>query len=317
MKMDSPRHCCIGRAARQCANLPRQADQADRAVPGGQRDRPHRPAHRQRAARGARPAGRGREQARRARRHRRGGGRAGGARRLHADDDHEYAAGGEREPVQEAELRPGEGLRAGRAPGHDVVHAHGAARFPGEEPEGVPGARAFPTRESCPPATARPARRSRWPCCKSMGKLDVVEVPYKGIPQAITDTMGGSLAFTFVDLGNALGQAKGGKLKGLGVTSQKRTPLAPDVPAIAEELPGYELIAWFALMAPAKTPADDRAEGARCRGQEPGQARREREVRDHRHRPRADESRRAGQVHPERNRPLGEAGQAGANIQPE
>jgi len=91
---------------------------------------------------------------------------------------------------------------------------------------------------------------------KSMGKLDVVEVPYKGIPQAITDTMGGSLAFTFVDLGNALAQAKGGKLRGLGVTSQKRTPLAPDMPALAEELPGYELIAWFALMAPAKTPAE-------------------------------------------------------------
>jgi tripartite-type tricarboxylate transporter receptor subunit TctC len=91
---------------------------------------------------------------------------------------------------------------------------------------------------------------------KSMGKLDVVEVPYKGIPQAVTDTMGGQLAFTFVDLGNALGQLKGGKLRGLAVTSQKRTPLAPDVPAIAEELPGYELIAWFALMAPAKTPAD-------------------------------------------------------------
>ena len=91
---------------------------------------------------------------------------------------------------------------------------------------------------------------------KSMGKLDVVEVPYKGIPQAITDTMGGSLAFTFVDLGNALAQAKGGKLKGFAVTSAKRTPLAQDVPALAEALPGYELIAWFALVAPAKTPAD-------------------------------------------------------------
>jgi tripartite-type tricarboxylate transporter receptor subunit TctC len=90
---------------------------------------------------------------------------------------------------------------------------------------------------------------------KSMGKLDVVEVPYKGIPQTITDTMGGSLAFTFVDLGNALAQAKGGKLHGLAVTSLKRTPLAPDVPALAEELPGYELIAWFGLVAPAKTPA--------------------------------------------------------------
>jgi tripartite-type tricarboxylate transporter receptor subunit TctC len=91
---------------------------------------------------------------------------------------------------------------------------------------------------------------------KSMGKLDVVEVPYKGIPQALTDVLGGSLAFTFVDLGNALAQAKGGKLKGIAVTSAKRTPLAPDVPAIAEDLPGYELIAWFALVAPANTPRD-------------------------------------------------------------
>jgi tripartite-type tricarboxylate transporter receptor subunit TctC len=89
---------------------------------------------------------------------------------------------------------------------------------------------------------------------KSMGRLDVVEVPYKGIPQTITDTLGGSLAFTFVDLGNALAQARGGKLRGLAVTSLKRTALAQEVPAIAEALPGYELIAWFALMAPAKTP---------------------------------------------------------------
>jgi tripartite-type tricarboxylate transporter receptor subunit TctC len=89
---------------------------------------------------------------------------------------------------------------------------------------------------------------------KSMGNLDVVEVPYKGIPQTITDVLGGTLSFAFVDLGNALAQAKGGKLKGLAVTSAKRTPLAPDVPAIAEELKGYELIAWFALMAPAGTP---------------------------------------------------------------
>ena len=91
---------------------------------------------------------------------------------------------------------------------------------------------------------------------KSMGKLDVVEVPYKGIPQTITDVLGGTLSFTFVDLGNALAQAKGGKLRGLAVTSAKRTPLAPDVPAVAEELKGYELIAWFALMAPAGTPPE-------------------------------------------------------------
>jgi tripartite-type tricarboxylate transporter receptor subunit TctC len=91
---------------------------------------------------------------------------------------------------------------------------------------------------------------------KSMGHLDVVDVPYKGIPQAVTDTLGGSLAFTFVDLSNAIPQMKGGKLRGLGVTSKSRTSLAPEVPAIAEALPGYELIAWFALMAPAKTPPE-------------------------------------------------------------
>ncbi|HET7297222.1 MAG TPA: tripartite tricarboxylate transporter substrate binding protein [Burkholderiales bacterium] len=90
---------------------------------------------------------------------------------------------------------------------------------------------------------------------RSMGGIDFVDVPYKGLPQAITDVLGGSIHFTFADLANALAQIKGGKLRGLAVTSQKRSPLAPDVPAIAEELPGYELIAWFALVAPANTPA--------------------------------------------------------------
>src|SRR5881392_194514 len=89
---------------------------------------------------------------------------------------------------------------------------------------------------------------------KQLGKLDIVEVPYKGIPQTITDTMGGSLQLTFVDMANAQAQVKGGKLRGLGVTSSKRSALAPDLPAIAEELAGYEIIAWFALVGPAKLP---------------------------------------------------------------
>jgi tripartite-type tricarboxylate transporter receptor subunit TctC len=90
---------------------------------------------------------------------------------------------------------------------------------------------------------------------RSMGKIDFIDVPYKGLPQAITDVLGGQVSFTFADLANALAQIKGGKLRGIAVTSQKRSALAPDVPAIAEELPGYELIAWFALVAPASTPA--------------------------------------------------------------
>ena len=91
---------------------------------------------------------------------------------------------------------------------------------------------------------------------RSMGKIEFVDVPYKGLPQAITDVLGGAISFTFADLANALAQQKGGKLKGLAVTSEKRSPLAPEVPAIAEELKGYELIAWFALMAPAGTPKE-------------------------------------------------------------
>jgi len=90
---------------------------------------------------------------------------------------------------------------------------------------------------------------------RAMGKIEFIDVPYKGLPQAITDVLGGQISFTFADLANALAQIKGGKLRGIAVTSQKRSALAPDVPAIAEELPGYELIAWFALVAPANTPA--------------------------------------------------------------
>jgi len=91
---------------------------------------------------------------------------------------------------------------------------------------------------------------------RSLGKVEFVDVPFKGLPEAITNVLGGSISFTFADLANALAQLKGGKLKGLAVTSEKRSPLAPEVPAIAEELKGYELIAWFALMAPAGTPKD-------------------------------------------------------------
>jgi len=91
---------------------------------------------------------------------------------------------------------------------------------------------------------------------RSMAGLAFADVPYRGLPQAITDVLGGSIDFTFADLANALAQAKGGKLRGLGVTSARRSPLAAEVPAIAEEIRGYELIAWFALMAPAATPKE-------------------------------------------------------------
>ena len=91
---------------------------------------------------------------------------------------------------------------------------------------------------------------------RSMAKVDVVEVPYKGIPLAIQDVIGGTLAFTFADLGSALTQVRGGTLRAIAVTSEKRSPLVPDWPALSEVLPGYDLDAWIALIAPKGLPSE-------------------------------------------------------------
>ena len=91
---------------------------------------------------------------------------------------------------------------------------------------------------------------------KKMTGVDIQEIPYKGIPLAVNDVLSGTLDFTFVDLGNALAQAKGGKLRGLAVTESGKNPLAPDWPPMASVLPGYDISAWFVLLAPAATPPD-------------------------------------------------------------
>ena len=90
----------------------------------------------------------------------------------------------------------------------------------------------------------------------SMIGADMQMIPYKGIPPAITDMLGGSIEVVFSDLGNAQAQLKGGKVKAFGVTSLKRTSALPELPAITEQVPGYELVPWFALMAPANLPKD-------------------------------------------------------------
>ena len=90
----------------------------------------------------------------------------------------------------------------------------------------------------------------------SMISGDMQMIPYKGIPPAITDMLGGNIEVVFSDLGNAQAQLKGGKVKAFGVTSVKRSSALPDLPAITEQVPGYELVPWFALMAPANLPKD-------------------------------------------------------------
>lgn len=89
-----------------------------------------------------------------------------------------------------------------------------------------------------------------------LGKLDVLPVPYRGIPLAVTDLLGGTVDFTFVDLGNAMAQSKGGKLRALGITAPTRSPLAADWPALAESMPGFDITAWFAIVGPAGIPKD-------------------------------------------------------------
>ena len=84
-----------------------------------------------------------------------------------------------------------------------------------------------------------------------MAALDTVSVPYKGIPPALTDLLGGQLQFAFADVGNAVSQMNGGRLKGLGITTARRAGKAPQVPPIGDTVKDYAVGAWFGLMAPA------------------------------------------------------------------
>jgi tripartite-type tricarboxylate transporter receptor subunit TctC len=88
--------------------------------------------------------------------------------------------------------------------------------------------------------------------------IDVITVPYKSSPQALTDVMGGQVTYSVSDMAAGQAAVQGGRVRALGVSSQKRSPIMPDLPAIAETpgLEGFEVIAWVAMFAPAKTPKD-------------------------------------------------------------
>ena len=92
-----------------------------------------------------------------------------------------------------------------------------------------------------------------------MAGLEFLSVPYKSIPPALTDLLGGNLQFAFADVGNAVSQMNGGRLRGLGVTTAKRAGKAPQVPPIGDSVKDYAMGAWFGLMAPANLPADVKA----------------------------------------------------------
>jgi len=82
----------------------------------------------------------------------------------------------------------------------------------------------------------------------------MTHVPYKGRQFAIPDLVGGSIQLMFDNMPSAIPMAREGKIRALAVTSAKRSPAAPEIPTVAETLPGFEASSWFAIFAPAGTP---------------------------------------------------------------
>ena len=91
---------------------------------------------------------------------------------------------------------------------------------------------------------------------KSLTGTSMTHVPYKGRQFAIPDLVGGSIQVMFDNMPSALPMAKEGKIRALAQTTAKRSAAAPDVPTVAETVPGFEATTWFAMFAPAGTPKD-------------------------------------------------------------
>jgi tripartite-type tricarboxylate transporter receptor subunit TctC len=89
---------------------------------------------------------------------------------------------------------------------------------------------------------------------KAMTGVDMVHVPYKGSAPAITDLAGGQVQVMFDNLPSSMGFIKAGRLRALGVTTLERVPALPDVPPVAETVPGFEASSWFGVAAPKGTP---------------------------------------------------------------
>jgi tripartite-type tricarboxylate transporter receptor subunit TctC len=115
-------------------------------------------------------------------------------------------------------------------------------------------ARAKPGQLNCASAGTGTPNHLGCELLKSMAKIDFVHVPYKGATYGITDVVAGQAQFMFNSIPAVLPLARAGKIRALGVGSTKRSVAAPEVPTIAETLPGFECVNWYAMLAPAKTP---------------------------------------------------------------
>lgn len=87
---------------------------------------------------------------------------------------------------------------------------------------------------------------------KTLAKVDIQHVPYRGAAPAMQDMLSGQIHMMFDNIPGTLTQSRAGKVRPLGVTSAKRTAIAPEIPAIAETLPGMDIVSWTTLTGPAK-----------------------------------------------------------------
>ena len=91
---------------------------------------------------------------------------------------------------------------------------------------------------------------------KLSADIDLVHVPYKGSTPAVTDMLGGNIDLMFISIAQGSGFIKTGQLRGIAVSTKARTAILPDLPTVAETVPGFELNSWYGFLAPAKTPTE-------------------------------------------------------------
>jgi tripartite-type tricarboxylate transporter receptor subunit TctC len=91
---------------------------------------------------------------------------------------------------------------------------------------------------------------------KTLGKVNMLHIPYKGAGALLPDLIAGQVHLSFVTWSSVGPHVKSGRLRALGVTTVKRSPALPELPAIAETLPGYDLPVWYGIVAPAGTPRE-------------------------------------------------------------
>src|SRR5712664_894702 len=217
----------------------------------------YRDAHHRAAARaGARPAGGGREQARRRRGHCRGGGGESGTRRAYAPHRHQQPVFRRAASAQEAALRCGRRLHAYQLRWQlhffVVVHPGVPARTLSEL---IAYAQANPGRLNY--ATGNTSGIVMTAMFASLARIDIVHVPYKSEPPAITDLLSGTVHLMFSSYATVAPHLREGKLRALVTTLPNRSPLLAEVPSIVEAgFPRFPIASWAGMFGPAGMPRE-------------------------------------------------------------